>query len=133
MSERGQVTVFVAGMTLVVLAVVGVAVDATRAFLFRRTLQNAADASALAGASEIDRALYYGADRVELAEGSAVRAARDWLATRAVGADAAISIEGDEVEVVLRGSIPSTFLGVVGIGELTVAAEARAAPIAGAP
>jgi uncharacterized membrane protein len=54
--EHGQTTVLVVGLALVVFAVTGLAVDGTRAFLLRRTLQNVADASAVAAAGEISRA-----------------------------------------------------------------------------
>lgn len=59
MNERGQTTVLVLGMALLAFALSGVAVDGTRAWLYRRTLQNAADGAALAGAAELDRSAYY--------------------------------------------------------------------------
>ena len=43
MSERGQVTVMALGLALMSLVMAGLAVDGTKAFLLRRTLQNAAD------------------------------------------------------------------------------------------
>lgn len=130
--EQGQATVFVLGMTLVCFAVAGVAVDGTRAFILRRTLQNAADASALAGAAEIERGSYYGGDEVVLDRGRARATAADWLARRNLGIEAAIDATGDEIRVLLRGSVEATFLSIVGIVELPVAAEARAGPLAGA-
>jgi hypothetical protein len=52
--ERGQIAVLALGLALVVFAIAGLAVDGTRAFLARRSLQNLADAAALAGAGELD-------------------------------------------------------------------------------
>jgi len=41
--ETGQVIVLALGLTLVAFAVAGIAVDGTRVFLARRSLQNLAD------------------------------------------------------------------------------------------
>lgn len=131
--ERGQAAVLVLGLVLVAFAVAGLAVDGTRAFLARRTLQNAADASALAGASELDQSTLYesGGLTVALDPASARREAARWLATRSLPARAGIAADANEVRVVLRDSLPTTFLALVGIGSIPVAAEASAQPVAG--
>lgn len=131
--DRGQVAIFVLGLALVCFAISGVTIDGTRAFLFRRTLQNSADAAALAGAAELDRRSYYssgGAD-VGVATGPARAAAVRWLARRGLDARAAISVGEAEVGVVLRGDVPTTFLGLVGVSSLPVSVQATAAPVAG--
>jgi uncharacterized membrane protein len=128
--ERGQVTVLVLGMALVAFAVAGLAVDGTRAWLARRSLQNAADAAALAGAGEIDRARYYasgGAEvRLDAAAGEAV-AAR-WLRARGIDARAAVSATDERVSIEMRAEVDTSFLALVGIDSLEVAVEADAAP-----
>ncbi|HVM35392.1 MAG TPA: pilus assembly protein TadG-related protein [Actinomycetota bacterium] len=131
--EQGQATVFVLGMSLVCFAVAGVAVDGTRAFILRRTLQNAADASALAGASELDRGALYSDGRIVLDPTKARSAAARWLTRRGIAAEVAIDVTGDRVRVYVRDRVDATFLTLVGIDVLPVAAEARAAPVAGAP
>jgi Flp pilus assembly protein TadG len=131
--EHGQATVFVLGMSLVCFAVAGVAVDGTRAFILRRTLQNAADASALAGASELDRHALYADGRVVLDQAKARGAAARWLTERGIVADVAIDVTGNQVRVLVRDRVNATFLTLVGIDVLPVGAEARAAPVAGAP
>lgn len=135
MNERGQTTVLVLGMALLALAVAGVAVDGTRAWLYRRTLQNAADAAALAGASELDRAAYYGSggDRVVLDETTSERAASAWLTRRAIDARAAIESTTDRVTVEMKGVVPTTFLSLAGIDGIDVAVRADAAPIPRTP
>lgn len=135
MNERGQTTVLVLGMALLAFAVAGLAVDGTRAWLFRRTLQNAADAAALAGASELDRDAYYGSGgaEVELDEENGARTATRWLATRALDAVAAVESSPDRITVELRGSVPTTFLSLAGVETIPVAVRADAAPIAGTP
>ena len=133
-TESGQVSVFVIGVALVCFAIAGIAVDGTRAFLYRRTLQNAADAAALAGASEIDsRAYYSNRDEVVLDDRRARTAALEWLARRALPVAADVSATTALVRVGLEGRVSTTFLGLIGITDLPVAAESSAEPLAGAP
>jgi uncharacterized membrane protein len=130
-SEGGQVTVMVLGLAIVTFAVAGLAIDGTRVFLARRTLQNAADASALAAASEIDRpALYRSAGSgVVLDAGAARRVAAEWLDRRGLAMRASISADESTVAVTLRSEVPTTVLGVVGVSTIGVAARAEAQPL----
>lgn len=132
-SERGQSTVLVLGLMILCFAVAGVAVDGTRAFIYRRSLQNAADSAAQAGASQLNAALYYrtAGDDVLLDEREARAAVERSLSLRALPVDASMSIDGSSVQIVLRGEVQTSFLGLIGVGELPVAVEARAEPIAG--
>ena len=135
LDERGQVSILVLGLALVVFAIAGLAVDGTRAFLARRGLQNSADAAALAGAAELDVNAYYatGGRTVVLDEAAARRAAARWLRKRALPANVEITTEPGRVGVVLRSQTPTSFLGLVGVRAIPVAAAARAAPLAGRP
>ena len=127
-NESGHITVLTLGMVFVVLAVCGMTIDGTRAFLLRRSLQNAVDAASTGGAAEIDRRTYYrsGGSVVEL------RPARArWMAGRILsmrGITATPSIEADErfVAVILRTEMETGLLRIVGIPKITVGAEARA-------
>jgi hypothetical protein len=134
-AERGQVTVLALGLCLVVLAVGGIAIDGTRAFMFRRTLQNAADSASLAAAGAVDEGEFYasGGRQVRL-EGTEVEAAAErLLIDRGVPARAVLRVAGEVVVLQLRGSVDATFLRLVGIDEIPVAVEARSAPIEGDP
>lgn len=135
MNERGQTTVLVLGMAMLAFAVAGLAVDGTRAWLYRRTLQNAADAAALAGASMLDRDAYYGSggEKVLLDEAASERAASTSLTRRVTGARAAIDADEERVTVEMRGSVATTFLSLAGIDDIDVAVRADAAPIPGTP
>lgn len=117
---------------MIVLAVIGLAVDGTRAFLHRRTLQSAADAAALAGASELDRDHYYVSRgrAIQIDPGAARRAASRWLELRSLPAEAAISASRSRVTVILRSEISTLFLRLVGLTRVPVAAEAASAPAA---
>jgi Flp pilus assembly protein TadG len=134
-NERGQTTVLVLGMALLAFAVAGLAVDGTRAWLYRRALQNAADGAALAGASELDRGAYYasGGEGVVVDESASRRLALRWLAARVTDARASVRTSPDRVTVEMRGRVATTFLSLAGIREIEVAVSADAAPIPGTP
>jgi uncharacterized membrane protein len=133
--EHGQVTVLVLGLALVAFAVGGLAVDGTRAFLLRRTLQNAADGSSLAAVGAVDETSYYasGGAVLVLDEESARRTAERWLGLRGIKASVAIETTEDAVRVVLRSEMPTSFLGLIGVDRVSVAASARAVPVPGPP
>ena len=134
-SQSGQAVVLALGLTMAVLAVAGLAVDGTRAFLLRRTLQNAADGAALAASGELDRAAFYrsGGREVSLDPAAARAEAVALLAERSIRADVAIETAGDGVDIILRADSATTFLRLVGIDAVPVAASARAVPVGGPP
>jgi uncharacterized membrane protein len=124
----------VVGLALVCFAIAGLAVDGTRAFLFRRTLQNGADASALAAASELDEALFRkGSGDIIVAREAAEVIARSFIERRGLEVAASVTASDEGVRVLLRGAVDTTFLGLVGIDELPVSAVAEGTPVPGAP
>lgn len=128
--DRGQVTVLILGLALVVFSISGLAIDGTRAFLFRRTLQNSADAASLAAASELDEDAFYvsGGRMRSLDKDDATRAADRWLSLRGLGARSEIRVDGDRVIVVLRAEVPTSFLALVGVDQIPVSVIAAAEP-----
>jgi uncharacterized membrane protein len=133
--DKGQVTILAIGLAMVVFAIAGLAVDGTRVFLVRRSLQNSADAAALAGAAELDTEAYYasGGNSLVLDQAAARRAASGWLARRDLLVEAQIATAPRRVEVLIRAETPTSFLGIVGVFTIPVAAAASAAPLSGAP
>lgn len=128
--EGGQVAILVIGLALICFLVLGVAVDGTRAFLHRRTLQNAADSAVLAAASEIDRSRLYGRTGVvRLSPSAAESRVEDSLQRRGLVATSAVKADGDRVSVLLRSAVSTSFLRLLGIEELPVAVEAAARPM----
>lgn len=67
MSDRGSVTIWMLGLTLLVLAFGGVAVDFWRALAMQRELAAVADSAAIAAASGIDEDVYRATGDVVLA------------------------------------------------------------------
>lgn len=130
--ENGQATILVLGMTMVVLGVLGLTVDGTKAFIYRRTLQSVADAAALAGASELDALRYYSSRGrvVRLDQTAAHSAALRWVELRGMPARASVRVDEGSVVVTLRGTVTTLFLRIIGLEEVPVAVEAASAPTA---
>lgn len=135
LGEEGQTTILVVGLAIVVFAVAGLAVDGTRAFLFRRTLQNVADSSVLAAAGDISQARYYasGGRVVQLDPTQAHETAAQWLSRRESGLQVSIHTDQNGVSVIARGALHSTFLALIGIDSIPVEVNAAARPLAGPP
>ena len=136
--ERGQTSVMIIGLAVVLLMAAAVVVDASAAFLQRQNLDTVADGAALAGADAGSRNLevLYGegvasADRLDQAENVARAAVADYL--RATGAHTAypgltfhVSFDAGADSVTVRidapldlpltlpGSPDSTSVGAVG-------------------
>jgi Putative Flp pilus-assembly TadE/G-like len=132
--ERGQTTILVVGLVLLVFAVTGLAVDGTRAFLFRRTLQSVVDSSAVAAASEISASKYYasGGQDLQLDPARATETARRWLTRRGSNLVIGVRANADEVHILARGVVHPSFLALIGIRSIPVAVEAAARPLPGA-
>jgi uncharacterized membrane protein len=132
--ERGQTTVLALALALVCFGVAGLVVDGTRAFIHRRTLQNAADAAALAGANRLDLANFYRSEgasrRLDLVD--ARRAAMEMLGRRGLRAEARIQVSGRRTAIILRSEVPTGLLRMIGIRAIPVAVEAVSEPILGA-
>jgi len=128
--ESGQVMVLGVGLTLVVFAVAGLAVDGTRAFLMRRSLQNVADSAAVSGAASIDKRAYYnsGGRVVRLDQAAAHEAAAHLIQERGLPLIVDHMVADDTVSVAVRAEAPTTFLRLVGVDGIEVAASGTAAP-----
>lgn len=128
--EDGHVTVLAIGLTLVVFAVAGLAVDGTRAFIARRSLQNLADGIAVSSAGQLNTDMYYrsGGASVVVDPDRAEKAAAQIMRGRGLQATARFSADEQGVEVSLVGETRTTWLRLVGIESIPVAATSRAEP-----
>jgi Flp pilus assembly protein TadG len=117
---------------LLLFALGGISVDLWRGFSSRRSLSNAADAAALAGASAIDEDSYRQRGVVELDPAVAESRARAHVARQLDdGALRAVEIHADReaVTVAVRGDVAFTLLGVLDPhGDLPVKVTATATP-----
>jgi Flp pilus assembly protein TadG len=130
--ESGTITLWLLGVCLMLLAVGGISVDLWRGFSSRRSLSNAADAAALAGASAIDEEAYRQRGVVELDPLTAESRARAHLARQLdAGALRAVEVDADRtaVTVTVRGELAFTLLAVLDPdGVLPVRVTATATP-----
>ncbi|MGH2847731.1 MAG: pilus assembly protein TadG-related protein [Thermoleophilaceae bacterium] len=128
--DSGQVLPMVAVMTLGLLAMVGLVVDAGVMFAARRDLQSTADAAARAGAAVLDEDVYRssGGRTTTLDEPGAEEAALAHLADVDVQSVTATS---DAVFVSVSRSQPLLLLGLIGVGPVNVEARSTARPRTG--
>ncbi len=128
----GQVMLLVLGICLVCFAVAGLAIDGARLWLMRRSFQSAVDAAALAGAGEVDLDRLYASGGVPVLDPHAARLrAVAVLRERGLGERVEVVAVSDAVRASVRGHLDASFLALVGIDRLPVAAEATAEPVAG--
>ena len=131
-TERGSATIFAIGCFLVAAAVAGVAVDGSRAFILRRSLQAKADAAVLAGGASLDEEAYRssGGREIRIDSDRAKAAVGRVLLGRGIRVT---SFEDGtrRVEVTVESSFRPLFLGLIGLEEVTVRAAAAAAPFPG--
>jgi uncharacterized membrane protein len=124
--ERGSVLVTGLLLSLALMMIIGAAVDIGHAFIVRRELYSIADDAALQGTQAIDiPALHSG--RLELNPVQAQAAALGAIA-RQPGETAQASATTSTVSVRVTRSFPTILLRLVGLGSLTVSAQATAAP-----
>ncbi|HET8892918.1 MAG TPA: pilus assembly protein TadG-related protein [Gaiellaceae bacterium] len=124
--ERGSVLITGLLLTLALLMVLGTAVDIGHAFIIRRDLSSLADNAALAGAQQLDqRAIHEG--RLALDPQQAQAAA---LST--MSGEPGVQVQADatpaDVHVQVTRRFPTILLRLVGLADLTVSAQADAAP-----
>lgn len=129
-AETGSITLWLLGLTVLLLGLGGLGLDLWRAYSHRQALVGLADAAAVAAASSLDP--------VELRAGRAAldppRARHRALRALAVQKESTllvdpprIDIQGPRVRVLVRGELPLTVLGLLAGGQtLTVEAAATA-------
>src|SRR5688572_6928523 len=128
MAHRGQAIVWTAVMLPLFLAIVGLAADGGLVFSARRELQNVADSAARAGAQQIDvRAYRQSRGRVVMLDEPAARqVAVEHAASQGSARDVRIEVGPGRVQVGLSRDAQTTFLRLVGIDTVRVAAAATA-------
>ncbi len=125
-SERGSVLITGLLLTLALLMVLGAAVDIGHAFIVRRDLSSLADNAALAGAQQLDQqAIHQG--QLALDPQQAQAAALTTVSDEP-GIQAQANATPAQVSVKVTRRFPTILLRLVGLADLTVSAQANAAP-----
>jgi uncharacterized membrane protein len=131
-SERGSVTIWVLGLSMLLLVFGGLALDYWRALALQRELASVADSAAIAGASGIDEAAYRASGEIVLDAARArglVFAAVEWQDVEVVATE--VAVEPGFVTVTLAAEVELGLLGVF-VGDdapLLVRGTAIAAPV----
>jgi uncharacterized membrane protein len=131
-SDRGSVTIWMLGLSMLLLVFGGLALDYWRALALQRELAAVADSAAIAAASGIDEAVYRSTGVVVLEETRArglAESAVEWQGVELIGL--AVDVEPTAVSVTLTGEVELGLLGVfVDRSEpLTVRGSATAVPV----
>lgn len=127
-------TLWLLGLSLVLLTLGGLGVDLWRGFAERRSLVDVADAAAFAAASGIDEERFRATGEVRLDPARARALAGRSIASQP-DADAltsstvAVATDGSAVVVTVRGEVPLTLLALVTTDALEVEVTAVAHPV----
>ena len=122
--QRGQVVVFVVGITAVLLLLAGLSVDGGRILSAREKALDEAQEGARAAAQQLDqRAVHTGGGAPIDARGAELAAQRYLAAT---GDEGDVTVSGSDVTVTVHRSVSMQVLGLVGIGTVTVSESGTA-------
>lgn len=130
--DRGSVTIWVLGLSILLLTFGGLALDYWRALALQRELASVADSAAIAGASGIDEEFYRATGEVVLEPDRSRRLAEAAVAWQDVEVVAlVVDVMPDSVAVTIAAEVELGLLGVfVDQSEpLTVRARAVASPV----
>lgn len=131
-SEKGSVTIWVLGLSMLLLVFGGLALDYWRALALQRELASVADSAAIAAASGIDEETYRATGEVVLDPARArslAGAAVSWQGVDVLSTD--VVVAPTSVSVTLTGAVELGLLGVfVDQGApFTVRGSATAVPV----
>ena len=129
LGDSGQVTPFAILLTVALLVVAGLVLDAGLALSQKVRALDIAQAAARAGAQELNLYEYRTANIAELDPARAASAARAWLAS--AGADGDATATTSTVTVTVRRTSRTQLLQLVGIRQLAVSATAAATAVQG--
>jgi Flp pilus assembly protein TadG len=128
-NDAGRVTVFATVITLALLAVAGLVLDAGLALSDKVQALDIAQAAARAGAQQLDLNTYRASSTAELDPARAVAAAEAWLAAAGVEGDATAT--ATTVTVTVHRATDTQLLQLVGVAHLHVSATASATAVQG--
>jgi hypothetical protein len=127
--DHGAITLFVVVFTVALLAAVGLVVDGGGKVRALQRADEAAREAARAGSQMLDVPAAVRGDGVSVDPAAAARAARAYL--DAAGVAGTVTVRGNAVEVSTTVIYQPVFLGVAGVGPLTVTGSASARPVTG--
>jgi Flp pilus assembly protein TadG len=123
------VTAFATVMTIALLLVAGLVLDAGLALSVKVRALDVAQSAARAGAQELNLVKYRTSNVAELDPGRAASAARDWLTSAGFTGTATATTQ--IVTVTVRGTSRTQLLQLVGVRQLDVSGTANATAVQG--
>lgn len=125
--EAGSASIFVIGMSIVLLVCAGLVVDGGLAINARMRLADDAEQAARRGADTIDVDALRAGDGISILEGEARQRAEEYLADRGYG-KYYVDFDGNTVIVHVSGTSKTTLLKLVKVPPFEINAVARAEP-----
>lgn len=127
--ERGSASIFVLGMSIVLMVCAGLVVDGGLAINARMRVADDAEQASRIAADSIDEPLLRSGGAIEIDPALAAQRSADYLNGRGyTPAQYSLEIEGETVSVTVRDTTDTMILGVVGIDTYDVEAAASAEP-----
>lgn len=125
--EHGGATIFVLGMSLVLMLCAGLVIDGGMGINARMRVADDAEQAARAGANAVDVAQLRSGGALAIDPGLAQAMANDYLRARGYdGGQFTVAVNVDSVSVRLRDSSETTMLKLIGINQYPVSARATA-------
>lgn len=130
--ERGSITIWMLGLSLLLLLFGGLALDYWRALALQRELASVADSAAIAAASGIDEDTYRRTGEIVLDPARSIALAEESVSWQGVGLGSSmVDVEPASVTVTLTAEVELGLLGIFIDDDrpLTVTATATAEPV----
>ncbi|MFC9001008.1 pilus assembly protein TadG-related protein [Streptomyces rochei] len=124
--DRGGVTVFVAVCVVVLIGIIGVAVDGGGKLRATERADHIAGEAARAGGQAIDPAAAISGESIVVRPPDAVAAAQAYLQSVGATGTVSVSADGETLTVHTTGTYATKFLPVVGIGSMPVSGHGSA-------
>ncbi|WP_338123227.1 TadE/TadG family type IV pilus assembly protein [Streptomyces rochei] len=124
--DRGGVTVFVAACVVVLIGIIGVAVDGGGKLRATERADHIAGEAARAGGQAIDPAAAINGESIVVEPPDAVAAAQAYLQSVGATGTVSVSADGKTLTVHTTGTYATKFLPVVGIGSMPVSGHGSA-------
>lgn len=129
--DRGAATIFVVGLSVMLLVVAGLVVDGGLAINARAKAADDAEQAVRAGAQHIDVETLRGSGDVVLNAEAAATAARDFMDSRGGYTVEDLTVQGNTVQITVSRVEETALLSLIGIHEFTIRAQAQSEPVVG--
>ncbi len=128
-NERGAASIFVIGMSIILLVCAGLVVDGGLAINARMRVADDAEQASRVGADSINLDILRAGGGVVIDQDLAAQRSADYLSSRGyTPGQYSLNVDGETVSVTVRDTTDTMILGVVGIDTYDVEAAASATP-----